>query len=60
MRLESGVSEPLMAFGIPVSILVSVLFILSGIALFVLKRIYAKDLPYYVDYKVESVEEKNV
>lgn len=60
MRLESGVSEPLMAFGIPVSILVSVLFILSGIALFVLKRIYAKDLPYYVDYKVESVAEKNV
>src|SRR5690554_6648702 len=38
LRLMSGVDEPLMAFGIPVSITTSILFILAGLTIMILKR----------------------
>lgn len=38
LRLNSGVSEPLMVGPIPVSILLSVIFIVVGITLFIVKR----------------------
>lgn len=38
MRLNSGVSEPLMAGPIPVSILLSIIFIVVGVTLFIVKR----------------------
>lgn len=41
LRLHSGVSEPLMAGPIPVSILISVIFIIAGITFLVLKRVLA-------------------
>ncbi|MFA5693025.1 MAG: prolipoprotein diacylglyceryl transferase [Acholeplasmataceae bacterium] len=50
LRLLSGVDEPLMAFGIPVSIATSVLLIVAGLLVFILKRIYFKDLGSYKDY----------
>ncbi len=50
LRLLSGVDEPLKAFGIPVSIATSVLLIIAGILVFILKRVYMKDLGYYKDY----------
>ena len=39
LRLKSGVSEPLMAGPIPVSILISAIFIFLGVLLFILKRV---------------------
>ena len=39
LRLKSGVAEPLMAGPIPVSILISVIFIIVGISFLVLKRV---------------------
>ncbi len=39
LRLKSGVSEPLMAGPIPVSIMISVIFIVIGVSFLVLKRV---------------------
>ena len=39
LRLQSGVSEPLMAGPIPVSILISAIFIFLGVLIFILKRV---------------------
>ncbi len=39
LRLKSGVSEPLMAGPIPVSILLSIIFIIVGVSFLVLKRV---------------------
>ncbi|MBQ3253091.1 MAG: prolipoprotein diacylglyceryl transferase [Acholeplasmatales bacterium] len=40
LRLNSGVSEPMMAGPIPVSILTSIIFIVAGISFFILKRFF--------------------
>ena len=42
LRMQSGVDEPLMAGPIPVSILISIIFIVSGILFLVLKRVLPK------------------
>ena len=42
LRLNSGVSEPLKLGPVPVSILISCLFIVGGIALFIIKRFIKK------------------
>ncbi len=55
LRLNSGVTEPLMAFGIPVSIATSVGFIIAGVLIFVLKRVFRKDLGLYDDYGKKAV-----
>lgn len=55
LRLQSGVSEPLMAGPIPVSILTSAIFIFAGLLFFVLKRVlplinfknYKREVPTY-------------
>ena len=52
LRLNSGVTEPLMLGPIPVSIAISVLFIISGIALLVIKRFIGPKKGY-----IELIEE---
>ena len=57
LRLQSGVSEPLMIGPVPVSILTSVIFIVAGILFFILKRVlplidfkqYKKEVPTYTE-----------
>lgn len=46
LRLQSGIAEPLMAGPIPVSILISIIFIVVGVGFFILKRLMA-----YVKFK---------
>ncbi len=55
LRLQSGVDEPLMIGGVSVSIATSILFIVGGLAVFIGKRIFAKDLPYYNTYGKHAV-----
>src|SRR5690606_31846706 len=47
---QSGIDEPLMLFGIPVSIATSVLFILGGLVVYFGKRLMKVDEGYYSDY----------
>lgn len=47
LRLNSGVSEPLMMGPIPVSIAISVLFIIGGIAALIVKRFKGPRIKYY-------------
>ena len=51
LRLQSGVDEPLMVGSIPVSILISIIFIVVGVLIFVLKR-----LAVYVKFKEPKKE----
>jgi len=61
LRLQSGVDEPLMLGPIPVSILTSVLFIIAGITVLILKRFkgpkdyYQDVLKYVKDNKIDTV-----
>ncbi|MCR5350596.1 MAG: prolipoprotein diacylglyceryl transferase [Acholeplasmatales bacterium] len=61
LRAHSGVSEPLMLGPIYVSILISVLFIITGIAYLILKRLFGRQTPYYdilkeiEDNKVDTI-----
>ena len=55
LRLQSGVSEPLMFLGMSVSILTSVALILTGIGLAIGRRIANKNLPYYADFGKKAV-----
>jgi len=60
IRLQSGVDEPLMMGPIPVSIMVSVIFIIAGVLFLILKRkIKAMDSKYYLDI-VDSVKNDNI
>src|SRR5690606_19492646 len=54
-RMQSGVDEPLMLLGIPVSIATSVGLILAGVLIFVLKRVLKKDMNTYEDYGKKAV-----
>ena len=52
LRMHSGVSEPLMLGNMPVSIAMSVLFIVVGAIVLVLKHTIAKfKMPLYLEYK---------
>lgn len=55
LRLNSGVSEPLMLAGMSASILTSVGLIIAGVAVFILKRYFAKELPYYAQVGQKAV-----
>lgn len=55
LRMQSGVDEPLMLLGIPVSIATSVGLILAGVLIFVLKRVLKKDMNTYEDYGKKAV-----
>lgn len=62
LRLNSDVAEPLMAGPIPVSILISIIFILSGALFLVLKRTLLKEklgMDGYIDY-VERISDKHI
>lgn len=48
LRLNGAKGDPMMVFGIPVSILTSVIFIIAGITFLVLKRFYGPK-EYYAD-----------
>ena len=56
LRLNSGVSEPLMLGPIPVSIAISILFIVLGIAYLIAKRFYGPQDYYIVDEEKERSE----
>lgn len=47
--------EPLAVGGVSISILTSAALIVGGVLVFVLKRVYAKDLGYYVDYGKKAI-----
>ena len=57
LRLNSGVSEPLMMGPIPVSILTSVLFIIGGVTFLVLKRFKGPKVKYcdVVDFVKDNI-----
>jgi len=55
LRMSSGVPEPLMLFNIPVSIATSVGLILAGLAIFIGKRIYAKEMGPYNQASLKAV-----
>lgn len=55
LRLQSGVSEPLMFLGMSVSILTSVGLIVAGIGLAIGRRIVYKNLSYYSDFGKKAV-----
>lgn len=55
LRTQGAAGDALMIFGYPVNIYLSLtLFMLGGVAIIVLKRIFIKDQPYYVDLLVEA------
>ena len=60
LRLHSGVSEPLMLGPVPVSIAISVLFIVGGVTLFILKR-FIKKFPQdgYIELR-EKIKENRI
>lgn len=55
LRLNSGVDEPLMFLGMPVAILISVAFILGGLAIFFGRRKFAKSQMPYNNYNKKAV-----
>lgn len=55
LRIGSGVDEPLKMFGIYVSVWISVLFIIGGGVLFIVKRKLFKNLPHYNDYSNKAI-----
>ena len=60
IRLSSGVAEPLMLLGVPVSMLVAILGIVLGTVFLVLKRrISAIDAPYYQDI-ISEIKSKKI
>ncbi|MBE0701323.1 MAG: prolipoprotein diacylglyceryl transferase [Acholeplasmataceae bacterium] len=57
LRTGGHPNDALRMFGLPANILLSLtLFMLGGVIIMVLKRIYQKDLPYYVDTFVAEKE----
>lgn len=47
--IEPFRTDQLISFGIPVNILISLLFVAIGIIFLILKRVYIKEEPYYAD-----------
>lgn len=55
LRSQGAVGDSLVFLGIYINVYLSLtLFMLGGVAIFVLKRVFVKDLPYYYDLLVQE------
>ena len=55
LRSQGAAGDSLVFLGIYINVYLSLtLFMLGGVAIFVLKRIFAKELPYYYDLLISE------
>lgn len=53
--IEPFRTDQLISFGIPINILISLMFVAVGIVFLILKRVYIKDEPFYADIAIHDV-----